>query len=161
MLYYMQFTTILKKCSGVPVWCSGLSIQCCHCSGWGLCCGKCLIPAPGCFTCRRHGQKKKKKVGRLFTWVDTKMAPCINESSRTNFHKLSLAHIPTWQPVRWTGLSSSLSGMTYVASHVWNPEVGGFKVSCTSMIPELFLPLPCCVILDKPLPLSGPWWPTG
>lgn len=42
-------------------------------------------------------------------------------------------------------------------SWVCNSEVGGFKASPTSMIPELLLPLTCCVTLDKPLLLSEPW----
>ena len=47
---------------GVPLWCSGLRIGHCHCSGSGLCCGSGLIPGPGTSTCPgRHRQKKKKR----------------------------------------------------------------------------------------------------
>ena len=49
------------------------------------------------------------------------------------------------------------SGFQNQFSWVCNSEVGGFKASPTSMIPELLLPLTCSVTLDKPLPLSKPW----
>ena len=49
------------------------------------------------------------------------------------------------------------SKLQHQFSWVCNSEVGGFKASPTSMIPELLLPLTCCVTLDKPLLLSEPW----
>ena len=35
---------------GVPLWCSGLQIQCCHCSSPGSCCVSGLIPGPGTYS---------------------------------------------------------------------------------------------------------------
>ena len=46
---------------GVPWWCCGLSIQCCHCSGSIYCCGAGLIPGLGTSTCHGLGQKKKNQ----------------------------------------------------------------------------------------------------
>ena len=50
------FTNILKNL-GVPLWCSGLRIWCCHCSGLGPCCGSSLGPSG---TSTRLGVAKKK-----------------------------------------------------------------------------------------------------
>ena len=47
---------------GVPLWCSWLRIQCCHCSGSGHCCGTGVILGPGTFMCCRLGQKTQKKT---------------------------------------------------------------------------------------------------
>ena len=51
---------------GVPLWLSGLRIWCCHCCGWGHCCGLDLIPGMGTSTCHGCGQKgKRKKWGKI------------------------------------------------------------------------------------------------
>ena len=52
--------------SGLPLWCSGLRIQCCHCSGSGRCYGVGLILGLGTSTCPRSSQKKKKKKRQCF-----------------------------------------------------------------------------------------------
>ena len=46
---------------GVPLWCIRLSIQHCHYSSSGCCCGMGSIPGPGISTCCRQKKKKKKK----------------------------------------------------------------------------------------------------
>ena len=53
----------LKKnqITGVPWWCHGLRIQCCHCPGSGCSSGTDSNPGPGTSACHKHGQKKKKK----------------------------------------------------------------------------------------------------
>ena len=45
---------------GVPLWCSGLRSQHCHCSGLGHCCGSSSISDPGTSICHRCGQKEMK-----------------------------------------------------------------------------------------------------
>ena len=52
-------TSSFFKCLtfGVPLWCSGLRIQHCHCSGSGHCCDLGLIPGLGTSTCHRCGQR--------------------------------------------------------------------------------------------------------
>ena len=47
-----------KSTSGVLLWCSGLRIWCCHCSGFSGCCGMGLTPGPGSST----WPKKKKSL---------------------------------------------------------------------------------------------------
>ena len=44
--------------SGVPLWCSGLRIQHCHCSDSGNCWGTGSTPGPEASKCHGHGQKK-------------------------------------------------------------------------------------------------------
>ena len=52
--YYLRFYKSLF--SGVPLWCSGLRIWRCHCSGSGCCCDVGLIHSLGTSTCGGHGQ---------------------------------------------------------------------------------------------------------
>lgn len=44
----------------VPLWCRGLRIHHCYCSGLDRSCGKGLIPGVGNSMCQGCGQKKKK-----------------------------------------------------------------------------------------------------
>ena len=52
---------LFKRKRGAALWCSGLRIQHCHCSGVGHCHGMGLIPGLGTSTCYRCGKKKLKK----------------------------------------------------------------------------------------------------
>ena len=47
--------TTFRDKKGVLLWCSGLRIWCCHCSGLGCCCGAGSISGPGTSICHRHG----------------------------------------------------------------------------------------------------------
>ena len=66
---FAQITPFFKaECEisvrGVFLWCSGLRIWHCHCSGLGNCCGVGLIPVPGTSIYCRCGLKKKKKISQ-------------------------------------------------------------------------------------------------
>ena len=52
----------MKGDAGVPLWLSGLGIQCCHCSGSGYCSSIGLIPGPRNLHMLWVWPKKKKKV---------------------------------------------------------------------------------------------------
>ena len=43
------------------MWCKGLRIHWCHCSGLGYCCGLGSAPGPALCTCHRCGQKEKTR----------------------------------------------------------------------------------------------------
>ena len=63
------FNFLLRKISnigrvGVPWWCSGLSIWCCHYSGSSCCCGMSLIPGWGTSAWRVYGWGKKKRQSK-------------------------------------------------------------------------------------------------
>ena len=46
------------------MWCCGLRIWCCHCSGSGHCCGSGLIPGPETFTCCGSEQPNQTKPNK-------------------------------------------------------------------------------------------------
>ena len=56
-----------SKCIPVPLWCSRLRIQPCHCSGSGPCCGHGLNPWPRNFHMLQVQPKKKKKNSKTIT----------------------------------------------------------------------------------------------
>ena len=59
-----------KAYAGVPLWLSGLRTQCCHCCGWGHCCGKELIPSLGRNFCMPGAQPgKKRKQNKTCNWM--------------------------------------------------------------------------------------------
>ena len=58
---FMKYLTVQAKRFKIlefPLWCSGLRIWHCHCSGLDCCCGAGLIPGLGISTCRGCSQKK-------------------------------------------------------------------------------------------------------
>ena len=55
--------------SRVLLWCSGLRIPHCNCSGLSCCWNRGLIPGPRTSTHCRHGQLKKKKKKRLTVFL--------------------------------------------------------------------------------------------
>ena len=55
---------------GVPLWCSGLRVWCCHCSSLGHCCGWGSIPGPGTFKCGAHSPPLNKGT---FWWCKGKI----------------------------------------------------------------------------------------
>ena len=58
----ISMAVLLKKTLyGAPVWHTRLRIQCCHCSGWGLSSGVCLVPGLETSICHRCGQKQTNK----------------------------------------------------------------------------------------------------
>ena len=55
---------------GVLLWCSRLSIRCCHCYGLDHCCGTGSIPDLGTSKgCECRGRKKKKKKEKNHIYV--------------------------------------------------------------------------------------------
>ena len=54
------FSDLLKTTQwGLPLWCIGLRIWHCHCSGLGPCCGSTLVSGPRTSTCSGCSQKQK------------------------------------------------------------------------------------------------------
>ena len=57
-----EFLMGREACGGVPLWCSGLRIQHCHCSGGGCCCGTGSIPGLGNFYMPQKQPKKERET---------------------------------------------------------------------------------------------------
>ena len=74
-----QYPVYSQKLLGVPLWCSGLRIQHCQCSGLGCCCGISSIPGLGTSRCLRLGQKtnSKKQTKNHQTCKQTRMWPIL------------------------------------------------------------------------------------
>ena len=68
--------------AGFPLWISGLTIQCCQCSGSGCCCGMGSIPGVGTSTCHRCRKKKKFLADTsAFLWQSSSLFCSLTPSS--------------------------------------------------------------------------------
>lgn len=81
-----------KLSTGVPWWLSVLGIWCGHCCGLCHCFSMGSIPGSGMFTCRKHSQKKKKKVHAEVPY-DLAILPLRLYSKEGKKEKQGLKHI--------------------------------------------------------------------
>ena len=91
--------------TGVPLWCSELRTQSCHCSDLGHCCDTGLIPGLGTSTCQWGGPNKQTNK-KIHKWTEERKAWSSGLAEWNPPQLLALS--PTWGSAQNTSLASKI-----------------------------------------------------